>query len=85
MGHNFGMLHDFDDKHSDTDCNGQGIMSYGDPPSKWSPCSVKDFNGYYNSKKWGTTCLKGNIINLLNYISMDFILMTTQDSTFRFT
>ena len=81
MGHNFGMSHDFDDKHCDNDkkvcvwkrnnaygypngekcecqdwnksdcvettecvagngpdncaCNGQGIMSYGDPPSKW--------------------------------------------------
>ena len=94
MGHNFGMSHDFDDKHCDDTtkvkdqygrnttecvkgngldnckCNGLGIMSYYDFPSKWSSCSVKDFNGYYNSKKWGDTCLKGNVIYLLNYISI---------------
>lgn len=60
MGHNFGMSHDFDDKHGgdNSACNGQGIMSYGDAPSKWSTCSVSDFTGYYNSEKWGETCLK---------------------------
>ena len=109
MGHNFGMSHDFDDKHcKDTTktydeygnkvcvmgngpdnckCNGQGIMSYGDFPSKWSSCSVEDFIGYYNSKKWGNTCLKGNIIYLLNYISMDFntqIFIKVDYSTFQF-
>ena len=59
MGHNFGMSHDFDAKHGGDDsvCNGQGIMSYGDAPSKWSDCSVSDFTGYYNSKNWGDTCL----------------------------
>ena len=61
MGHNFGMSHDFDDKHGGKGgkCNGQGIMSYGDAPNKWSACSVADFTGYYNSKKWGDKCLKG--------------------------
>ena len=61
MGHNFGMSHDFDPKHGgdNGDCNGQGIMSYGDAPSKWSECSVSDFTGYYEDKSWGSTCLKG--------------------------
>ena len=61
MGHNFGMSHDFDDKHGgeDGDCNGEGIMSYGDAPEQWSSCSVSDFTGYYELKNWGTTCLKG--------------------------
>jgi len=60
IGHNFGMSHDFDEKHGGDNgkCNGQGIMSYGDAPAKWSACSVSDFTGYYNSRKWGTTCLK---------------------------
>jgi len=60
MGHNFGMSHDFDPKHGGDNghCNGQGIMSYGDAPAKWSTCSVSDFTGYYNSQKWGSTCLK---------------------------
>ena len=60
MGHNFGMSHDFDDKHGGDNgaCNGQGIMSYGDFPSQWSSCSVADFTGYYNSRDWGNTCLK---------------------------
>ena len=62
MGHNFGMSHDFDAKHGGDNgkCNGKGIMSYGDAPSVWSDCSVADFTGYYNSQKWGETCLKGN-------------------------
>jgi len=61
MGHNFGMSHDFDNKHGGQGgpCDGHGIMSYNsDKPMKWSSCSVNDFTGYYNSKKWGTTCLK---------------------------
>ena len=60
MCHNFGMSHDFDEKHGGDNghCNGQGIMSYGDAPAKWSTCSVNDFTGYYNSQKWGSTCLK---------------------------
>merc|ERR1711997_61496 len=59
MGHNFGMSHDFDDKHGGDNgaCNGQGIMSYGDAPSKWSSCSVSDFAGYYTNQQWGTKCL----------------------------
>jgi len=59
MGHNFGMSHDFDEKHGGDAgaCNGQGIMSYGDAPSKWSSCSVNDFTGYYNSQEWGSKCL----------------------------
>jgi len=59
MGHNFGMSHDFDDKHGGDNgvCNGQGIMSYGDAPSKWSDCSVSDFTGYFNSQQWGDKCL----------------------------
>ena len=62
MGHNFGMSHDFDAKHGGDNgkCNGKGIMSYGDAPSAWSDCSIADFTGYYNSQKWGETCLKSN-------------------------
>ena len=53
------MSHDFDTKHGGDNgaCNGQGIMSYGDAPSKWSSCSVNDFTGYYNSQEWGSKCL----------------------------
>ena len=62
MGHNFGMSHDFDAKHGgdNGECNHHGIMSYGDAPSAWSACSIKDFTEYYTSQKWGETCLKGN-------------------------
>jgi len=61
MGHNFGMSHDFDPKHGGQGgkCDGLGIMSYNsDKPMKWSDCSVKDFTGYFNQLKWGSTCLK---------------------------
>ena len=59
MGHNFGMSHDFDAKHGGDNgaCNGKGIMSYGDAPSKWSSCSVSDFTGYYTNQQWGDKCL----------------------------
>merc|ERR1711936_118922 len=59
MGHNFGMSHDFDAKHGGDSgsCNGKGIMSYGDAPSKWSSCSVSDFTGYYTNQQWGDKCL----------------------------
>ena len=59
------MSHDFDNKHGGQGgpCDGHGIMSYNsDKPMKWSSCSVNDFTGYYNSKKWGTTCLKGELL-----------------------
>ena len=67
MGHNFGMSHDFDAKHGGEGgpCDGQGIMSYNnDKPMQWSSCSVSDFTGYYNSKDWGNTCLKGSYLLL---------------------
>ena len=64
MGHNFGMSHDFDQKHGGKGgpCDGHGIMSYNsDKPMKWSDCSVRDFTGYYNELKWGQTCLKSKL------------------------
>ena len=63
VGHNFGMSHDFDEKHggkNNPECDSKGIMSYGDAPVAWSDCSVSDFTGHYNSQKWGETCLKSN-------------------------
>ena len=50
MGHNMGMLHDFDDTHggSGSACNGQGFMSYGSAPNEWSTCSKSDFLAHYN-------------------------------------
>jgi len=61
VGHNFGMSHDFDEKHGGKNnprCDNKGIMSYGDVPVAWSDCSVSDFTGHYNSEEWGETCLK---------------------------
>ena len=51
MGHNMGMLHDFDSEHGGQNgpCNGQGIMSYGSAPNVWSNCSRDDFKALYNS------------------------------------
>jgi len=50
MGHNMGMLHDFDDVHggSNGPCDGTGIMSYGSAPNVWSTCSRNDFLALYN-------------------------------------
>jgi len=51
IGHNLGMEHDFDQTHGGNGgpCNGQGIMSYGEPPLQWSECSVKDFTAHYTN------------------------------------
>lgn len=51
MGHNLGMRHDFSPQHEAMGCNGQGIMSYGNPPNKWSPCSKADLQAHYITVK----------------------------------
>jgi len=60
LGHNFGMWHDFNEKHGGDNgpCDGKGIMSYGDHPEVWSRCSVADFTKYYEYNDLGNTCLK---------------------------
>ncbi len=58
MGHNLGMLHDFSDEHKGKGCNGEGIMSYGKPPSRWSHCSVADFQAHYQNYK-NSWCMEG--------------------------
>ena len=77
------MSHDFAKKHGGegSACDGTGIMSYNsDKPMRWSTCSVNDFIGYYNRKKWGTTCLKSELfqLNISFYcqisIKIDFLL-----------
>jgi len=47
VGHNLGMWHDFDSIHGGKDCDGQGLMSYGLTPDKWSSCSNEDFVDAY--------------------------------------
>ena len=59
--HNFGMYHDFDEKHggSTGPCNGQGIMSYGSYDyNQWSTCSKSDFEEHYAAGNWGNGCLE---------------------------
>ena len=61
MGHNFGMSHDFDDKHGGQNghCNGKGIMSYGSfSYDQWSRCSKSDWEEHYSSENWGNGCLE---------------------------
>ena len=61
LGHNFGMSHDFDEKHGGDNgpCNGQGIMSYGSYDfDQWSTCSRSDFEEHYASQNWGDGCLE---------------------------
>jgi M6 family metalloprotease-like protein len=73
LGHNFGMSHDFDDKHGGQGghCNGQGIMSYGSfNYNQWSSCSKSDFQQYYASKNWGNGCLENTGEFTLENISM---------------
>ena len=63
--------HDFAAKHGGNNgaCNGRGLMSYGNPPDKWSKCSNADFTQWW--KQEGFTCVKadgkngGNISSFL--------------------
>ena len=61
MGHNLGMLHDFDDKHGGDGgpCDKQGIMSYGTFPQKWSTCSKADYLARYNQVGGNNWCMAG--------------------------
>ena len=67
MGHNMGMLHDFDAQHGGSGgaCDGTGIMSYGSAPNQWSTCSKNDFLALYNqiiaSSSWNW-CLEGKYV-----------------------
>ena len=71
MGHNMGMLHDFDDTHGGSGgaCDGTGIMSYGSAPNVWSTCSKNDFLALYNSIVDSSVywCLDGKYITLLRF------------------
>ena len=59
MGHNLGMLHDFDDEHGgdSSPCNGQGLMSYGTKPQQWSTCSKADYLARYNQVGGNNWCM----------------------------
>ena len=50
MGHNLGMIHDFEPIHGGWNgpCDNKGIMSYGNAPLVWSTCSKNDFLAHYN-------------------------------------
>jgi hypothetical protein len=73
MGHNMGMLHDFDSEHggSNGPCDGTGIMSYGSAPNVWSTCSKNDFLALYNEIIAGSSaywCLDSKLLlTLLGY------------------
>ena len=61
LGHNFGMSHDFAEKHGGKTgcCNNKGVMSYGSRDfAGWSECSKSDFEHHYSSRNWGTECLE---------------------------
>ena len=50
--------HDFARKHGgrNSKCNGEGLMSYGNVPDKWSTCSNSDFIAWW--RREGYTCMK---------------------------
>jgi len=58
LGHNIGMLHDFDESHGGHHgkCDHKGLMSYGQKPTQWSSCSNNDFTTWWKEK--GHVCLK---------------------------
>ena len=69
IGHNFGMFHDWITRHKAAGCDGQGIMSYGNPPSQWSTCSRADFIAHYQATK-STWCMDG-MENIFLHCSLD--------------
>ena len=77
MGHNMGMLHDFDDDNGgqNSACNGQGLMSYGSAPQQWSTCSQANYLARYNQVGGNNWCMSGiRIYNKsLMYIIFSFL------------
>ena len=72
IGHNLGMEHDFGattstNKYASTGelCTGiGGYMDYRSNPTKWSACSVENYNTYYNSvSPWCLTACKLSVTN----------------------
>jgi len=57
LGHNIGMLHDFEDVHGGHGgpCDGRGLMSYHGAKDKWSACSNDDFEAYW--RREGYRCM----------------------------
>ena len=55
--------HDFHQSHGgrNGECDGKGLMSYGNPPDQWSKCSNSDFKTYW--RKEGFTCMKETVNN----------------------
>ena len=72
IGHNLGMFHDFDEIHGGKTgpCNGQGFMSYGQYPQRWSSCSKSDFLARYNKIGGNNWCMAGK-----NYLLLFEILI----------
>ena len=73
LGHNLGMLHDFDPIHRGRSCRKMGFMSYdsnGGHLNQWSECSRTDLQALFNmimkerklNLKW---CLSGKIKTVL--------------------
>ena len=61
VGHNLGMIHDFDPPHGGPGgpCDKKGIMSYGSTDRKgFSECSKRDFEKTYTRHNWGNSCLE---------------------------
>ena len=70
LGHNFGMLHDFDRAHGGRwgPCNGKGIMSYGSfSYNQWSTCSRSDWERHFTSREWDLYCLENLDGNKLQF------------------
>ena len=61
-----GMSHDFADKHGGQSgaCNGQGLMSYGSVPQKWSSCSKADYLARYNQVGGNNWCMAGTEVKV---------------------
>ena len=59
IGHNLGMFHDFDARHSGKGCDKNGVMSYEGLLNQWSTCSKSDFQAHmtYVNQMGQTWCM----------------------------
>ena len=69
MGHNLGMLHDFDEQNGGENgaCNGEGLMSYGNVPQKWSSCSQANYLAHYNQFGGNNWCMPGKVCKIIAF------------------
>ena len=87
IGHQLGIHHDHDKKNGGTgnwatstnECNGKGLMSYGDHLRVWSSCSKANFEAYYTTQTNGEFVKNNNVKRQQEYANLILFQIQLKD------